>query len=112
MFKKVQSEYYDIDFILPELVDTFKMKLNEYWTGLMLSFNEVMSEMDVKQIENLFTNDNDERIIEVLSVRIDMVSRKPEFYTNKRSIKRFLKKQRDRVKAGNGISKKFPLISP
>lgn len=93
--------------ISSELIDTFKMKLADYWTGVMLSFNEITSELDIKQVANLFTNDNDERMIDVLSVRIDMVSRKPEFQANKRSIKKFLKKQRERVTLHRKIIIKF-----
>lgn len=81
------------------MITTFKMKLIEYWTGLLLSFNEIMSNLNVKQVENLIENQNDEIIVQVLSVRIDMVTRKPEYQSNKKSIKRFLKKQRERVRA-------------
>ena len=70
--------------------------MREYWSGVLSSFNEIISDLDINQVKNLF--EQDEIVIEALSVRIDMVTRKPEFKTAKRSIKHYLKKYGERVK--------------
>lgn len=70
---------------LLELVYSYKLKLREYWTGVLISFNEIISELDINQVKNLF--EQEEIVIEALSVRIDMVTCKPEYITAKKSIK-------------------------
>lgn len=78
-----------------ELTGVYKIKLKEYWTNILLTFNEIISELNIDLIKNQF--ENDDIVIEILSVRIDMVSRKPEFRTNKRSIKKFLQKHKHKL---------------
>jgi hypothetical protein len=71
------------------------LKLRECWTGVLSSFNEIISDLDISQVMNMF--EQDEIVIEALSVRIDMISHKPEFKTAKKSIKHILKRFKDRV---------------
>lgn len=73
----------------------FKIKLREYWTGVMTSFNEVMAGLNIDQVKHLF--EDEEILIEILSVQIDLISRKPEFQSAKRSIRRFLRKQKIKI---------------
>ena len=61
----------------------------------MASFNEIMSVLDINQVKHLF--EDEDILIEVLSVQIDMISRQPEYQTGKRSIRRFLHKQKRRL---------------
>lgn len=69
--------------------------MREYWTGVLSSFNEIISDLDINQVKDLF--EQDEIVIEALSVRIDMVTCKPEYKAAKKSIKHYLKKYKDRV---------------
>jgi hypothetical protein len=78
-----------------ELAYIYKLKLRECWTGVLSSFNEIISDLDISQVMNMF--EQDEIVIEALSVRIDMISHKPEFKTAKKSIKHILKRFKDRV---------------
>ena len=82
-----------------ELTRVYKLKLNEYWTNILLTFNEMIAESNINQVKNLF--EDDEIVIEMLSVRIDMVSRKPEFKTSKKSIRKFIQKQRQKLSKVN-----------
>ena len=71
------------------------MKLKEYWTNILLTFNETISELDINQVKNIFGDDD--IVIEILSVRIDMVKRKPESKRNKKSIRKFLQRQKQKL---------------
>lgn len=90
-----QESRHVIDVTLLELAYSYKLKLREYWTGVLSSFNECIADLDIRQVKRIFGED--EVVIEALSVRIDMICHKPEFKTAKRSIKNFLKKHKDRV---------------
>lgn len=59
----------------------------------------MISEVDINQVKEIF--EDDEIVVEILSVRIDMVSRKPEFKTNKKSIKKFLQKHSHNLRKVN-----------
>lgn len=61
----------------------------------MISFNEIMSELDINLVKYLF--EDEEGLVEVLSVQIDMISRKPDYKTAKKSIRKFLRKQKQRL---------------
>ena len=78
-----------------ELIQVYKMKLKEYWTNILLTFNETISELDINQVKNMFGDDG--IVIEILSVRIDMVKRRPEFKSKKKSIRKFLQRQRQKL---------------
>lgn len=75
--------------------------MREYWTCVLSSFNEIISDLDLNQVKNLF--ENEELVIEALSVRIDMINHKPEFKTAKKSIKHLIKKFKDKVKKDTTI---------
>lgn len=85
--------------ICVELTYVYKLKLKEYWTQILLTFNEMISEVDVKQVKEIF--EDDEIVVELLSVRIDMVRRKPEFKTSKKSIRKFLQKHSHKLRKVN-----------
>ena len=48
--------------------------------------------MDIKEIKEMFNED--ETVIEILSVRIEMITCKPEFKTTKKTIKKILEKHK------------------
>ena len=81
------------------MTSVYKWKLKKYWTNILSVFNEIISELEINQVKNLF--EDDETVIEILSVRINMVSRNPEFQTSKKSIKRLLQKHTQKLRKVN-----------
>lgn len=90
---------FDDNISFVELIYVYKLKLKEYWTNILITFNEIISEIDVYQVKEVF--EDDKIIVEMLSVRIDMVSREPEYKTSKKSIKKLLQKHNHQLKRAN-----------
>ena len=76
------------------MLSVYKEKLKEAWTDLLVSFNEIISEIDIKKIKKLLIDEK--LVIEILSVRIDLISRRPEFKSTKGSIRKFLHKHKSK----------------